>query len=102
MGLHQATTIAIPQPEHGVFVEEDEDEDDFSDEDNGECPECGSYSYTVRQYGRYSQTAYYTFGQSRYMDYDGIETNTVDDDDGWECAAGHRATDLISEMLRDL
>jgi len=104
MGLHSATrhnpTIRINVDSAGgssdfQFVPEDEE----YDEDDGQCPECGTRSWSRVIYGRYSQMAYYTFGTSRYTDYDNLNTEDTDDADSWTCENGHYATDAIHEML---
>jgi hypothetical protein len=100
VGLHQAIKPTAPEPAYQFAEEPEDDEDNFNEED-GQCQECGSTSWQILTYGRYSQWGYYTFGsRSRYVDYDSMETEGIDDDDGWECENGHSATTLIEEMLR--
>ena len=101
MGLH-TTIIAHKQVMPQIPLEEADLEPEYSDEENGECPECGSYSWSTRFYGRYSQYAYYTFGNSRYIDYDAMEEEEQYDADEWECENGHLATEIICDKLQSL
>jgi hypothetical protein len=108
MGLHSAITPK-PLPPAAVplnfrFAQHDDDEENvhYEDEDGGECPECGSYSWGNTFYGGYAENMRYTFGQSAYMDSDGMEQQGVDDSEGWECENGHSATQLIADMLSEI
>jgi hypothetical protein len=102
MGLH--TTIAPSPPPTETppyrFAEPEDDEEIYSEED-GQCPECGSVSWQMLGYGRYSQYAYFTFGQSNYIDYDGVDTEGFDESDDWLCDNGHTASRTIADMLND-
>ena len=71
------------------------------DENEGECPVCGNNSWTSMTYGQYSQVAMFTFGRSRYVDYDGMETQGIEDQEAWQCDNGHNASETISDMLHE-
>lgn len=97
MGLHQS--LNAPKPEPRRFESADVDEEERED---GACPECGTTSWGNYGYGRYSQNMYYTFGQSRYVEYDNLDTEGIDESDGWQCENGHSATDDVQEVLDQL
>ena len=93
MGLHDAIVRELEPPNDPVT--------NFTNEEEGQCPECGTYAYTNTVYGRYSQRIYYTFNESRYSDFGDVETDGADDEDGWSCDNGHLATEYIFDMLRN-
>ena len=98
MGLHRAMrpTIRVDTTPFVPYQEEIEEEPDTF----GQCSECGSTSWQCIGYGRYSQYGYFSYPNSRYIDYDSTDSEGWDDDDGWECENGHAAPPEIEEDLR--
>ena len=101
MGLHSAVSTER-RPRIEISDPDNEEDEETEAEERGECPECGTRSYQQLVRGNYSQWMYYTFGLSRYVDYDGLDTEPYNDTDGWECDNGHRVTESIEERLMEL
>jgi len=101
MGLHTIVTNKLQVPVD-AFDFQEEPEEDYDNEENGQCQTCGTHSWSRMVYGRYSQQGFYTFGHSRHIDYDSMSDEEQDDADDWECENGHSASAYISEMLGDV
>ncbi len=107
MSLHERipTPHLAPHWQGTATAEEQVLDDEAVDEDAGECPYegCGSRSWSAIVYGRYSQRAFYSFGEGvRYTDYDDIETEGIESNDHWDCENGHDASPTITEMLEQV
>jgi hypothetical protein len=105
MGLHDATkTIRRKVGPTALEIEDIPNlaEDDGWVEEDGECPECGSREWSNTRYGTYSENVYYTFGDSRWIENEGMEGTGQDDEEGWQCTSGHSATDTINELFEDI